>query len=152
MYNVIEYNSTYREKTIKLIENIFVEEFGFLEFRDSVLNKNFDFSNNIDEKCWIILDNFDEVIGTISCLKKDINECYLKYFYLNKEYRGLGLGSKLFEVFMNFVKKHNYKKIYLGTYERLERAVSFYKKKGFVEYENEFAKQGEKFFVKDCSI
>lgn len=152
MYNVIEYNNKYRNEIIKLIENTFVEEFGFSEFRDSILNINFDFSSNENEKCWIVIDNFDAVIGTISCLQKNINECYLKYFYLSKEYRGLGIAKNLLEIFMDFTKKNNYKKIYLGTYEKLERAIGFYNKNGFVEYQNELAKPGEKYFFKDCNI
>lgn len=150
MYNVVEYKEIYKEKLINLIEKVFVEEFKFEEHRKYIQNLDFNYSKNHNERCWIVINENDEVIGTISCLNKNIEECYLKYFYLNELHRGKGISKKLFETFLEFVQLKSYKKIYLGTYEKLERAVAFYKKNGFIEYENEFAKEGEKYFYKEC--
>lgn len=88
------------------------------------------------------------IIGTINCIKLNETECMLKKFYVKKEYRGTGVSKALYEVFYKFVQQNGYKKIYLGTYSKLERALNFYKKYGFIEYKSD-EEHGEKYFFKE---
>lgn len=48
-------------------------------------------------------------------------------------YRGIGLGKKLLQEVLDFVKEKNYKRVYLDTTEDLEKAINMYKKIGFVK-------------------
>ena len=49
------------------------------------------------------------------------------------EYRGQGLTTKLLEQVIQFSKEMGLKKLCLGTYDHLEKAIKFYENHGFVE-------------------
>ena len=80
---------------------------------------------------WIALDNKKEVIGTIGLENISNGVGMLKTMYVHKEYRGYKVAQKLMEDLTNFAVNNNFKKIQLGTYKKLERAVGFYKKNDF---------------------
>ena len=150
MYKLIKYEEKYRKKLSQFIEKVFVDEFDFEEHREYISNLKFEYAKNSNESCWIVIDDNSNIIGTISCINKNEQECYLKYFYVDRQYRGKGVSKQLYKAFCDFIEEKKYKKIYLGTYEKLERAVKFYEKNGFIEYKNEMAKPGEKYFYKEC--
>jgi GNAT superfamily N-acetyltransferase len=55
----------------------------------------------------------------------------LRYFLIEPEYRGLGLGSKLMNLYMDFLHECNYRASYLWTTDELLTAASLYKRHGF---------------------
>lgn len=55
----------------------------------------------------------------------------LRYFLIQTEYQGIGLGSKLLNLYMDFLHASGYKKSYLWTTDELSTAISLYKKFGF---------------------
>lgn len=55
----------------------------------------------------------------------------LRYFLIEPEYRGLGLGSKLLDLYMDFLYECGYKASYLWTTHELHTAASLYKRLGF---------------------
>lgn len=55
----------------------------------------------------------------------------LRYFSIEPEYRGLGLGSKLMNLFMDFFSQCRYRRAYLWTTNELATAAKLYKKAGF---------------------
>jgi len=55
----------------------------------------------------------------------------LRYFILDPAYRGLGLGKKLMELYMQFLREHHYTTSYLWTTHECEAAAGLYKKHGF---------------------
>ena len=55
----------------------------------------------------------------------------LRYFLIEPEYRGLGLGSKLLKLYMDFLRTCGYKTSYLWTTHELYAAASLYKRLGF---------------------
>ena len=55
----------------------------------------------------------------------------LRYFFMNKNYRGIGLGKRLMELFMTFLKEKEYQSCYLWTTTEQLAAASLYKKFGF---------------------
>lgn len=70
----------------------------------------------------MMLKKLEEDIGRIENVCCDI------------EHRGKGLAKQLLnELFEFSIKTLNLKKLQLGTYESLERAIGFYLKNGFVE-------------------
>jgi ribosomal protein S18 acetylase RimI-like enzyme len=56
----------------------------------------------------------------------------LRYFILAKGYRGIGLGSKLMKLYMQFLRQKGYTSSYLWTTHELDAAAHLYKKYGFV--------------------
>lgn len=55
----------------------------------------------------------------------------LRYFLIAPEYRGIGLGSKLMGLYMDFLRECGYKSSYLWTTSELHTAISLYKQAGY---------------------
>lgn len=55
----------------------------------------------------------------------------LRYFLIEPEYRGIGLGAKLLDLYIEFFKQCGYKSSYLWTTHELDTAVFLYKRLGF---------------------
>jgi GNAT superfamily N-acetyltransferase len=55
----------------------------------------------------------------------------LRYFLLQPEYRGIGLGSKLMGLYMDFLQECGYKESYLWTTHELSTAAILYERAGF---------------------
>lgn len=60
-----------------------------------------------------------------------IRALQLRYFILLPEYRGTGLGKRLMELFMEYVRDHGYEKAYLWTTNEQHAAISLYTRYGF---------------------
>ena len=131
MYKIKEFEDRYNENVNDFIISIFVEEYGFEEYR-----KELEEQNNLEYienggGLWIALDEEDNVIGTIALRKINDFDAELKKLYVRKDYRGTGLSKDLYRRVME-----NYKRIVLGTYDKLETAINFYLKRGFTQLEN----------------
>ena len=55
----------------------------------------------------------------------------LRYFLIEPEYRGIGLGSKLMGLYMDYLQECGYKESYLWTTQELNTAAFLYKRIGF---------------------
>ena len=55
----------------------------------------------------------------------------LRYFLIEPEYRGIGLGAKLLNLYLDFLRECGYRESYLWTTHELDRAASLYKQLGF---------------------
>jgi len=120
-----KYRDEDRKKVIKMIEEVLIELFGH-----HVIKKWEDFG---DYAIFYVVEDKGKIIGSIG-LRDDGNGIgKLKRMYLYKEYRGKGLGQKLFDKLLNFAIKNKFKKIRLTTEIRLKSSIRFYKKNGFKE-------------------
>ena len=72
----------------------------------------------------------DRVIGTLVLMDRG-QAAQLRYFLLEPEYRGLGLGIKLMDMFMEFLRGCGYKSSYLWTTEQQVAAANLYKRYGY---------------------
>ena len=81
---------------------------------------------------WVAVDEENKVIGGVGIGPIDDKICELQKLYTDIRYRGSGLGKDLLDMALNFAKKH-YEACYLETLESMTRAISFYKKNGFVK-------------------
>jgi ribosomal protein S18 acetylase RimI-like enzyme len=55
----------------------------------------------------------------------------LRYFIIHPDYRGIGLGKKLMELYMEFLVQCGYTASYLWTTGELSTAASLYRRHGF---------------------
>jgi len=55
----------------------------------------------------------------------------LRYFLIEPKYRSIGLGSKLMNLYMDFLHECGYKESYLWTTHELSTAAFLYKRLGF---------------------
>lgn len=56
----------------------------------------------------------------------------LRYFVLDRYYRGIGLGKRMMELFMDYLKDKNYQGAYLWTVDELPAAAALYRRYGFL--------------------
>jgi len=72
----------------------------------------------------------DRMIGFLLLMDRG-NAAQLRYFLIEPEYRGIGLGSKLLHLYMEFLRECGYTASYLWTTHELSVAAALYKKLGF---------------------
>lgn len=82
------------------------------------------------ERVWICEHN-NKIIGSLLLMDRGNDTAQLRYYIIEPEYRGIGLGKKLMDLFMQFLKEKNYKYCYLWTTNELETAAALYIKNGF---------------------
>lgn len=87
---------------------------------------------------WVAKDN-GKVVGTIGLMNAGNGLAILKKFFVYEPYRGNPhyLGSRLYTLFLEFARKHGFKKIILDTPKNTDRAHKFYEKSGFKKIEKE---------------
>jgi ribosomal protein S18 acetylase RimI-like enzyme len=82
------------------------------------------------DNVWICEHN-DRIVGFLLLMHRENNTAQLRYFYLEPEYRGMGLGRKLMQLYINFLIEKGYQSSYLWTTHELHSAASLYKSYGF---------------------
>jgi len=82
---------------------------------------------------FLVLVDAEQVVGTGAIRKLDDEICELKRMWFLKDYRGMGLGSKMAQMLFNFAKQMGYRKIRLDMVnkERQLEAFKFYLNLGF---------------------
>lgn len=81
------------------------------------------------ERFWIAEHN-GKMIGHIA-LKDTDDQAQLRYFLIDSNYRGIGLGHKLMTCFMDFMREVGYTSSFLLTERNLKTAVHIYGKYGY---------------------
>ena len=82
------------------------------------------------ERMWIC-EHDNKIIGSLLLMNRGNQTAQLRYYIIEPEYRGIGLGRKLMDLFMEFVKEKNYRQCYLWTTDELKTASAIYLKYGF---------------------
>ena len=80
-----------------------------------------------------------KIIGSLVLMHRENNEGQLRYFLIEPEFRGLGLGKKLLKLFLNFLKESNYQSCFLWTTDEQKSAAALYKNSGFILTEEKFS-------------
>ena len=146
MYKIVEYMDQYNEKINEFVISIYVEEHGFEEHRELIKNDDNSVYAKSGGNLWLAIDENGEIGGTIATYKLDDENIELKRLYVRKDYRGKGLSKELYETALNYCKDNSFKKVFLGTYEKLETAIHFYLKRGFNEIEEKRENSGARFY------
>lgn len=82
------------------------------------------------DRVWICEDK-GRIIGFLLLMHREANAAQLRYFIIEPEYRGIGLGKKLVSLYMDWLRQAGYRSAYLWTTHELEAAASLYKRHGF---------------------
>lgn len=72
----------------------------------------------------------------------DINSLEIERIYVLKNFHGKGIGKRLFDKALDIAIKNRFDYIWLGVWENNHRAISFYKKMGFVEFDKHIFRYG----------
>ena len=73
---------------------------------------------------------------------KDNKALEIERIYVSKEFHGKSVGQLLYDKAIEVAKQNNVDYVWLGVWEENPRAISFYKKNGFVEFDKHIFKLG----------
>lgn len=108
-------------------------EYGYgVEFESYVAGGLFEFYHQYDkgkDSLWIAEDK-EGIVG-FALVKGREDSAQFRFFYIEPEYRGVGLGKKMWGLAMDFIKDHGFKRAYLLTTSELHRAAQLYTSSGF---------------------
>lgn len=85
---------------------------------------------NPERNCVWVCEHNNRMVGFLLLMDRG-EAAQLRYFLIEPEYRGIGLGSKLMGLYMDFLQECGYKESYLWTTHELSTAVFLYKRVGF---------------------
>lgn len=86
--------------------------------------------NNDGGELWVVEVN-GKIVGSIAITKSNNTVAQLRWFVLDENYQGLGIGKKLMETAINFCHNQGYQHVFLWTVSILETARYLYKKYNF---------------------
>lgn len=113
---------------------LYGDEYGYgVSFESYVAAGLAEFYKSYDpskDRVWIAEHN-GVIVGFLLLMHREGNAAQLRYFYLEADYRGIGLGKRLMELYMEFLRSCNYKSSYLWTTDELPAAAALYRKAGF---------------------
>ncbi|MCX6732395.1 MAG: GNAT family N-acetyltransferase [Candidatus Roizmanbacteria bacterium] len=131
---ITQYKDSYKDQVIGLVGKCLVDQ---EVIQESDLPIDDDDLQKIPEvytgksRFWIARDG-DKVVGTVGILDRGENVAKLRRMFVQKVYRGTGLGQKLLDTALQFAKETGYTKIKLNTHTNMKRAHHFYEKNKFV--------------------
>lgn len=103
---------------------------GFESYVAAGLHEFYSQYNPLKDRVWICEHN-GKMIGFLLLMHRENNAAQLRYFLLEPEYRGIGLGKKLMQLYMEFYHSCGYQSSYLWTTDELPAAASLYMRYGF---------------------
>ncbi|KAA0566738.1 MarR family transcriptional regulator [Bacillus sp. CH30_1T] len=72
-----------------------------------------------------------EIVGSIAITKSSDTVTQLRWFVLDENYQGMGIGKQLMETSLNFCKENRYEHVFLWTVSTLTTARHLYQKYQF---------------------
>jgi N-acetylglutamate synthase-like GNAT family acetyltransferase len=128
---IIVYQDKYKDAVIELISEIKEKEFGNpRKNRPDLLNIKEFYQKTGRGNFWLALED-GKPVGTIGLYELSPDVGYFVRFYVDKNYRRKGIGTRLLSTLTEFAKKNNYKKLFLTTSSDREAANKFFVKMGF---------------------
>ena len=83
---------------------------------------------NLTSFCHISAYEENELIGYIDCISNSVTDAYIQDLMVKPEYQGKGIGTKLMNMMIDYLKDHH---IYMISVLFDESLKSFYEKFGF---------------------
>ncbi|QHT66387.1 GNAT family N-acetyltransferase [Rhodocytophaga rosea] len=102
--------------------------------------------NPSKDRVWMC-EHAGKIIGCLIGLHREEDCVQLRYFIFLPEYRGIGLGKKMMDEFMEYMQEKNYRKAYLLTTQEQQAAISLYTRYGFQLVEEKSSTAFDKLLV-----
>lgn len=67
----------------------------------------------------------------------------IERIYVSKEFHGKRVGQLLYDKAIKIAEQKNFEYVWLGVWEENPRAISFYKKNGFIEFDKHIFRLGD---------
>lgn len=123
------------------MRNYLDEGFSKEKLTEEINDKNSEFYFSIvnDQVIGYLKVNFGESQTEL----KDSKALEIERIYVSKEFHGKGVAQILYDKAIEIAKLKNAEYVWLGVWEENPRAISFYKKNGFVEFDKHIFKLGD---------
>lgn len=112
---------------------LYFNEYGYTTIFESYVAKGLgEFLEKYDpnrNRIWVC-EHAGNTVGTLVLMDRG-EAAQLRYFLLEPEYRGFGLGTRLMDLFMEFFHACGYTSSYLWTTEQQLTAAKLYKRYGY---------------------
>lgn len=112
---------------------LYAKERGYgLNFEGYVLDGLGEFAHRYDpakDRIWVC-EHEGKIIGFLMGLNR-VDSVQLRYFIFLPQYRGIGLGKKLMNEFISYMKEIGINRAYLWTTNEQEEAIALYTRYGF---------------------
>lgn len=112
---------------------LYKKEYGYgIQFENYValgLSEFYQQYDSTTNRVWIC-EHDERMIGFMLLMNRG-KAAQLRYFIIEPDYRGIGLGKKLMELYMQFLNSCGYESSYLWTTHELPTAASLYLRHGF---------------------
>jgi peptidyl-dipeptidase Dcp len=112
---------------------LYKQEYDYgIEFETYVAAGLAEFYQHYDpqkDRVWIC-EHSSKIVGFLLLMHRG-DAAQLRYFILEPEYRGIGLGNKLMDLYIDHLKQCKYKSSYLWTTDELPASAHLYQKFGF---------------------
>jgi len=128
--------SNSEENMKKYLEEGFSNEKLTAELND--INSVFYFATLDNEVIGYLKINF----GASQTELKDSKALEIERIYVSKQFHGKSIGQLLYDKAIRIARMKNVDYVWLGVWEENPRAISFYKKNGFVEFDKHIFKLG----------
>jgi peptidyl-dipeptidase Dcp len=113
--------------------DLYKKEYGYGILFETYVAKGlcefFEKYNPQRDRVWVG-EHKDRMVGFLLLMDRG-KAAQLRYFLIQPEYRGIGLGSTLMSLYMNFLQECGYRESYLWTTHELGTAAFLYKRVGF---------------------
>lgn len=113
---------------------IYSEEHGFeMGFEAYVMESLVEFYRRYDpdrDRVWVV-ECAGKMVGFLLLMHREDEQAQLRYFILEKDFRGMGIGKQLMQDWMDFYHAKGYQGAFLYTTTGLDPAVSLYERFGF---------------------
>lgn len=122
---------------IRRHEELYLKEYGLSAVFAAYVNRTVhELTDHLDPagECVLIPEIDGRPMGSIAIAKRDSQTAQLRYFLLEPEARGQGLGLRLIEEALSFCRQIGYKRVYLETISLLTTARALYSRMGFQIY------------------
>ena len=148
--NIIKATLNDLEKLQKICKQTFVETFSAVNTAENMakyLEENLSLEqllselNNSNAAFYFAVNNNDVIgylklnTGVAQTELKDDQSLEIERIYVLNEFHGKNIGQLLYEKAIQEAKKIHATYIWLGVWEENQRAINFYKKNGFVEFD-----------------
>jgi ribosomal protein S18 acetylase RimI-like enzyme len=119
---------------VHLHGDLYAREYGYtIAFESYVARGLHEFWERYDatrDRVWVC-EHGGRMIGFLLLMHRENNTAQLRYFLIRPEYRGIGLGKRLMDSFMEFFGECRYRSAYLWTTHEQVAAASLYRRYGF---------------------
>jgi ribosomal protein S18 acetylase RimI-like enzyme len=79
-----------------------------------------------------VVENDQKIIGSVAISKVDPQTARICRFYIQRDFRSIGLGKKLLTQAIDFCKQNDYQQAIADVWHKMEHAIKLYEKYGFL--------------------